>query len=242
MANIGRDNEIRLGRATWGRNRAVSNDGSKPGALVSLHQRFHSFGAIAAAVANAVATTQAVVVGTSPLVNINGALAAGGVATFPVARNVVLAWTGTAVATVTGRDDYGQRMQEVSASGTSLTGKKAFKYIDSISMSADVTALTAGTGVAIGLLQAIADNGLQFARVTATAGAAMAIDAATVLGPDVTNPAIGTGGDVRGTIQFASAPDGVKTYGVAWFIRDRQTKIGVYGVRQFGSADGADPT
>jgi hypothetical protein len=65
----------------------------------------------------------------------------------------------------------------------------------------------------------------------------MAIDAATVLGPDTTSPATGTTGDVRGTVTFASAPDGTKTYGVAYFIRDVQTKEGTYGVKQFGSTD-----
>jgi len=37
-------------------------------------------------------------------------------------RNVVAAWTGTAVMTVTGLDMYGNVVVEASASGTSLTG------------------------------------------------------------------------------------------------------------------------
>ena len=69
----------------------------------------------------------------------------------PYGRNVVASWTGTAVLTVTGEDYLGQTMVEVSASGTSLTGKKAFKKITSASFSAAVTAATIGTGDVLGL-------------------------------------------------------------------------------------------
>lgn len=68
-----------------------------------------------------------------------------------VPRNVVAAWTGAAIMTVTGQDEYGNTMIEASASGTSLTGKKAFKKITSIAVSANVTALTVGTGDVLGL-------------------------------------------------------------------------------------------
>lgn len=68
-----------------------------------------------------------------------------------VPRNVVAAWTGTAVLTVTGLDEYGDVVVESSASSTSFTGKKAFKRINSIAVSANVTALTVGTGDVLGL-------------------------------------------------------------------------------------------
>lgn len=80
------------------------------------------------------------------------ALAAAALAgTADVPRNVVAAWTGTAVLTVTGTDEYGNVMVESSGSGTSLTGKKAFKTVTGISVSADVTSLTVGTGDVLGL-------------------------------------------------------------------------------------------
>src|SRR5690606_3824873 len=48
-------------------------------------------------------------------------------AVLDVPRNVVAAWTNAAVLTVTGEDEYGDTIVESSASGTSFTGKKAFK-------------------------------------------------------------------------------------------------------------------
>lgn len=81
-----------------------------------------------------------------------GALAAAAlVGSADVPRNVVAAWTGTAVLTITGTDEYGNVMVESSASGTSLAGKKAFKTVTDISTSANITALTVGTGNVLGL-------------------------------------------------------------------------------------------
>ncbi len=76
-----------------------------------------------------------------------------------VPRNVVAAWTGTAVLTVTGLDEYGDVVVESSASGTSFTGKKAFKRINSIAVSANVTSLTVGTGDVLGLPAYVANVG-----------------------------------------------------------------------------------
>jgi hypothetical protein len=70
---------------------------------------------------------------------------------FDVPRNIVAAWTGTAVLTATGKDDYGNTLVETSASGTSHTGKKAFKEITSVTSSASITSATVGTGVVLGL-------------------------------------------------------------------------------------------
>lgn len=66
-------------------------------------------------------------------------------------RNVVAAWTGTAVLTIVGEDYLGQPMTETSASGTSHTGTKAFKKITSITSSAAITSATVGTGQVLGL-------------------------------------------------------------------------------------------
>lgn len=80
------------------------------------------------------------------------AIAAAALAgTADVPRNVVAAWTGTAVLTITGTDEYGNVLVESSASSTSLTGKKAFKTVTGISSSANITSLTVGTGDVLGL-------------------------------------------------------------------------------------------
>lgn len=70
---------------------------------------------------------------------------------FDVPRNVVAAWTTTSILTITGKDEYGNTMVEKSASGTSHTGKKAFKEITSVSSSASITSATVGTGNILGL-------------------------------------------------------------------------------------------
>jgi hypothetical protein len=85
------------------------------------------------------------------------AAALGGVADIP--RNVVAAWTGTAVLTVTGTDEYGNSVVESSASGTTFTGKKSFKTVTGISVSANVTSLTVGTGEKLGLPVAVRKAG-----------------------------------------------------------------------------------
>ena len=78
---------------------------------------------------------------------LNGAVGA----TFDVPRNVVGAWTNTAIITITGLDVDGNVVVETSASGTSHTGKKAFKSITSVTTNATVTSATLGTGVVLGL-------------------------------------------------------------------------------------------
>lgn len=76
-----------------------------------------------------------------------------------VPRNVVASWTGTAVLTVTGKDEHDNTIVESSASGTSFTGKKAFAEITNIAVSADVTSLTVGTGDVLGLPVALTHVG-----------------------------------------------------------------------------------
>lgn len=68
-----------------------------------------------------------------------------------VPRNVVASWTGTAVLTITGKDEPGNTLVETTASGTSHTGSKAFKEITSITSSASITSATVGTGNKLGL-------------------------------------------------------------------------------------------
>jgi len=82
-----------------------------------------------------------------------------------VPRNVVAAWTGTAVLTVTGTDEYGTVIVESSASGTTLTGDKAFKTITDITTSADITSLTVGTGDVLGLPVAVNNTSVILAEM-----------------------------------------------------------------------------
>lgn len=84
---------------------------------------------------------------------LNGALVVSGVGVLDGAagRNVVGAWTNTAVITITGKDVYGNTIVEQSASGTSHTGKKAFAKVTSITTSATITSATFGTGNKLGL-------------------------------------------------------------------------------------------
>lgn len=185
-----------------------------------------SLGAPATASANAVSTTQAVTVATTPLAVINGALASGGVATFDVPRNVVAAWTNTAVVTVRGTDAYGRPLTESSASGTSFTGKKAFKTITSVSFSADVTGATVGTGVLLGLPVFLPGAAYIFRELldgaAATAGTVAAGDAAL---------ATATTGDVRGTYSPNSAPNGTRVYDLFLALNDPD----YLGVAQFSA-------
>lgn len=170
----------------------------------------------AAASANGIAASQSVVVATTPLALINGALASGGQVIMDTPRNVVAAWTGTAVVTVKGFDEYGVAMTESSASGTSLTGKKAFKIVTSVSFSANVTAATVGTGAVLGLpvflpttsyvLRELLDGGV--------------VSGGTFVAADVAKPTATTG-DVRGTYSPSTAPDGAKTYQLLAMLPDK---------------------
>ena len=94
---------------------------------------------------------------TSTAATLDGALASANATTgareviLDVARNVVAAWTTTAVLTVEGYDEYGNFMVEKSASGTSLTGAKAFKKISKVWSTVAITSASVGTGDVLGL-------------------------------------------------------------------------------------------
>lgn len=194
--------------------------------MKALRPYIVDFGAVDAASANAVFLSAALTAAGSvtPVVP-TGALAVSGVATFDVPRNVVAAWTGTSVITVTGTDEFGVVIRESSASGTSLTGKKAFKTVTGISVSADVTALTVGTGVVLGLpvfqpyaagnvVKEIQDG------ANATAGTFVA---------GVTTTATATTGDVRGTWAPNGTPNGTINFATVILLDDPNYR----GITQF---------
>lgn len=173
-------------------------------------------------VATAVAASQSIASGVAGL--INGSLATASVATFDIPRNVVAAWTGTAIVTVTGTDYYGQIQTESSASGTSFTGKKAFATVTGILTNANVTAFTAGSGSVLGLPFRIV-SGCFFAPTFAEAA-----DAGTVVLGDNTNPATATSGDVRGTYAAAGTLNGSSQLAALLKVADNTTQVGSFGV------------
>lgn len=137
-----------------------------------------------------------------------GVNALSSTATLDVPRNVTAAWTGTAVCTVVGTDVYGNAMTEASASGPSLTGKKAFKTVSSISFSANVTSATAGYGKVLGLPMFLPSLGVVIKELED--GAVVGTGGTIVAG--VVSKATTTTGDVRGTVSPNSNPDGAKTF------------------------------
>lgn len=164
-----------------------------------------NLGAPIAADADGICASQAGTANTA--MSLNGALLSGGKMVLDVPRNVVAAWTGTAVLTVTGKDEYGNTMVESSASGTSFTGKKAFKEITSVVPSANITAATVGTGDVLGLPLFVGSSG-QLLKELEDGAAAVA---GTLVVAD-TAKATATTGDVRGTYDPNSAADGSKSF------------------------------
>jgi hypothetical protein len=153
-------------------------------------------------VANAIALSQGVTSGIAGL--LNGTVAPAGVLDVP--RNVVAAWTGTAILTIVGTDYWGQPQTEASPSGTAHTGKKAFSTITSFSFNATVTAATVGTGAKLGLPFAVRSGDI-FATTFNDAA-----DAVTLVAADGTSPATTTTGDVRGTVTATAALNGSSFY------------------------------
>lgn len=135
---------------------------------------------------------------------------------------------------VSGYDVYEEAMSElitVPATGTSTTvaGLKAFKYIASIAITsagnAEANTLDLSTGLVIGLPYACQGaHRLVFARCDG------AIDASTIVAA-VTTTATTTTGDVRGTITFATAPNGTRKF-CAGILVDHTTKALAFGVTQ----------
>lgn len=184
-----------------------------------------NLGKPAASAANNVVASQAATLATGLATGINGALAAAGVATLDVPRALVAAWTNTAVLTVTGTDEYGVVIRESSASGTSFTGKKAFKTVTAVTTSADITGLTVGTGKVLGLPAFLAGTGEVLRELQDGA----APTAGTVVAGDVTT-ATATTGDVRGTYAPNGTPNGSLLFELIVALRSPEYR----GVAQFG--------
>lgn len=178
---------------------------------------FWNLGSPGVADADGYCASQSVSSGVASL--INGALTASSVGTADAryGRNVVAAWTNTAIATVTGKDCYGRTVVEQSASGTSLAGKKAFKTITAVTFNANVTGATVGTGDVLGL-PAFLPNATYIFRemedgATATAGTVVA-------GLSLGTESTATTADVRGTYDPNSACDGSKGFVISVEVPD----------------------
>lgn len=129
-------------------------------------------------------------------------------------RNVRITTAGgdTAVYTVTGYDVYGYPMSEaITANGAStVSGKKAFKYIASVTPVGTVGAtITVGTGDVFGF--PIFSNSFYDVQIAWNAGA---IAPTTGYIAGVATAATTTTGDVRGTYAVQSASDGSKRLSV----------------------------
>lgn len=198
-----------------------ANDlGSRKG-IVIPRLTYKDFGAVATASANAISLSQSVTSGVAFL--LNGANA--GVMDVP--RNVVAAWTTTAILTIVGLDEYGVVMTEASASGTAHTGKKAFKSITSITPNANITLATVGTGDVLGLPFSYA-NKSQIISPTMDGVA----DAVTMVIADATDPATTTTGDVRGTVDYTTASNGTRRFAIMQSISASDGAVATFGVAQ----------
>jgi hypothetical protein len=157
------------------------------------------------------------------------AIAAGALAgVMDVPRNIVAAWTGTAVITITGTDVYDNVMSEASASGTSLAGTKAFKTVSDVTVSGDVTSLTVGTGDVLGLPYVLTAE----SDVLAFYADAVEEKLASVFVAADATVATTTTGDVRGTVNPDTTLDGSVELVLWMHVQDNGSKQGLVGVTQ----------
>lgn len=173
-----------------------------------------NLGAPQAAAAAGICASQALNTGVDGV--LNGSLVVNGAVSFNTPRNIVAAWTNTAVITVTGTDEYGNVLVESSASGTSFTGKKAFKTVTRVRVSANVTGMTVGTGTVLGLPAFLADAADVIRE--ANDGAVPGTGGTFVAGDQTAASA--TTGDVRGTYAPNQAPNGTRVYELTVLMRD----------------------
>jgi len=167
------------------------------------HVLFVSLGSPAVNDADGICASQSVTAATQALVN--GAVGA----TFDVPRNIVAAWTVTSVLTVKGTDAYGAALTESSASGTSFTGKKAFKTVTSILFSISVTSATVGTGNVLGLPLFLSEIACVLSEAQ---DGAVATAGTVVAGINTAGGSTATTGDVRGTYTPNATPDSSKSF------------------------------
>lgn len=141
----------------------------------------------------------------------------------------------TATFVVRGFDIYWFPMVETitGANAGTATGKKAFKYIQSITPAGTLSgsAVTVGTTDIIGL-PIRADY---FGEFEVNVNAAWITASTGYTAPDTTSPATATTGDVRGTYALQTASDGTKRTMLfsSPSVNNVSTAAGLFGVSQF---------
>ena len=155
----------------------------------------------------------------------------------PRAVAATLAGGGTPTTiTVTGFDEYGQRMSEAitTVAGATTNGRKAFYQILGVTTSAaTTTAVTIGTTQLLGLPVRVT-SGVYISHVGWDTG--FAIDTGTLAVAD-TVTATTTTGDVRGTFSPSTAPNGIRRLVLGIMLPaiaagPNATRIGAFGVNQ----------
>lgn len=143
---------------------------------------------------------------------------------------VVASGAATSLVTVKGRDYLGQPVTEaLTLNGTTpVIGKKAFKYVDSVTYAVTAaTTINVGWGNIFGLPFKANQLVQEALNDQATANAGVFTAAVT------TDPQTGTTGDPRGTYatHASNLPDGVKTFQLVI----RCDKTNLHGVKHFGA-------
>ncbi|KEZ78312.1 hypothetical protein [Salinisphaera hydrothermalis] len=183
-------------------------------------------GVPAATDGDGIATDQTPAAGGVQMLTLDGQL------NLDVPRNVTITSTGDdsgRAFTVRGRDQYGHAMSETIAGANAgkAEGAKAFAVVESVTVDDDTAdAVSVGWATVLGLPFRIGgafDVLHAFTDDTEEVG--------TVVGGDDA-PATATTGDVRGTIDPGSAPDGSRHYRVWLKIHDASSEAGAYGVEQ----------
>lgn len=126
--------------------------------------------------------------------------------------SVVLSGAGTPTIRVRGRDYLGQPMTEdiVAAGAVAVNGKKAFKYIDSVTNLAAVAATT----INVGWIDVFGVPFCADALLQENVNDAVTSNAGTFTAAVKTDPQTATTGDPRGTYapHASNIPNGARTY------------------------------
>lgn len=219
-----------------GNGRAPNMQGGRRGVLLTPIVQV-DLGAPAALSSTAVVNAQAVA--GAGAVTMNGALVSGGVATLggTYGRSVNAlsssASDTTQTVTIRGRDYYGVQMTEtIALNGTgSVAGKKAFKYIDSVTASGVMVGnLSVGTSDRLGLPYRCDGK---FDVLDLYCDAATDLASATVTAADTTSPATATTGDTRGTVTPNTATNGSRRYRLWMKVSGLASDLQSFGVPQY---------
>lgn len=216
-----------LGVYQYPSNRGFNVRGQARGASIVYHQQWVDPIAV---VTNGILTTLAgpntTTLTLTPGAGLNGSLVSGTRLVLDFARNVVITVThGTAVVAesgvITGKDVYGRDMTEawsVTAGGTTktFTGKKAFKTITQITITAVADASANSNIIGNGNVL-----GLDVNSALGVAGGAVKeiVAAALVTTGTLVAKSTAATDDPRGTYLPASAPDGSRDYDL-WYVSD----------------------